>query len=197
MSDYQNTTDQLSDEIVCDGIINDTLTVYNDNRIEAIGAYALYNCKALEYADFPSVFRVDAYAFEYCTSLKYIGLSLAETIGSYAFAYDSSLEEVFMPVVTSIGRYAFRNCQKLSRVNIWNPVSIDTSAFLNCSTLKKFVIYSSEMCDLTGENVFSGTPIANGTGYIYVLDHLVEDYMNATNWSLYASQIRPLSEAEG
>ena len=41
---------------------------------------------------------------------------------------------------------------------------------------------------------FYNTPIANGTGYIYVADTLVDSYKTAENWSVYASQIKPLSE---
>jgi hypothetical protein len=43
-------------------------------------------------------------------------------------------------------------------------------------------------------NVFSSSAIANGTGFVYVPDNLVEKYKTATNWSTYASQIKPMSE---
>ena len=42
--------------------------------------------------------------------------------------------------------------------------------------------------------MFYNTAIENGTGYIYVPDSLVDSYKTATNWSTYASQIKPISE---
>ena len=49
-------------------------------------------------------------------------------------------------------------------------------------------------CTLSNANVFTGTPIASGTGFIYVPDEAVETYKTATNWNTYASQIKGLSE---
>ena len=50
------------------------------------------------------------------------------------------------------------------------------------------------MCVLTSKYALYNTPIAKGTGYIYVPDALVNDYKKATNWSVFANQIKPLSE---
>ena len=52
------------------------------------------------------------------------------------------------------------------------------------------------MCTLANTNAFTNTPIESGTGYIYVLDELVDSYKSATNWSTYAEQIKPISELE-
>ena len=41
------------------------------------------------------------------------------------------------------------------------------------------------------------TPIALGTGVIYVPDASLEAYKTATNWSQYSDRIHPLSEIEG
>ena len=50
------------------------------------------------------------------------------------------------------------------------------------------------MCVLADKDAFQGTLIASGNGYIYVPDELIEQYKTATNWSVYANQIKPLSE---
>ncbi len=47
---------------------------------------------------------------------------------------------------------------------------------------------------LSNSNAFANTPIAQGTGYIYVPDNLVASFKTATNWSTYASQIKGVSE---
>ena len=47
---------------------------------------------------------------------------------------------------------------------------------------------------MTNVNMFSGSTIESGTGYIYVPDTMVDEYKKSTNWSTYASQIKGLSE---
>ena len=47
---------------------------------------------------------------------------------------------------------------------------------------------------LSGWGWFGGTPIASGTGYIYVPSTLVETYKTATNWSTFANQFRALED---
>jgi hypothetical protein len=41
---------------------------------------------------------------------------------------------------------------------------------------------------------FDSTQISTEEGAIYVPDESVETYKSATNWSIYADQIKPLSE---
>ena len=55
---------------------------------------------------------------------------------------------------------------------------------------------TEKICTLSS-NVFANSSVASGTGFIYVPDDLVNSYKAHTNWSAYASQIKPLSELEG
>lgn len=73
-----------------------------------------------------------------------------------------------------------------------NNFSIAQQCFQS-SSLTKLVLYANEVCTVSN-TAFTYTPIASGTGYIYVPDNLVEDYKVAANWNTYASQIKPLSE---
>lgn len=43
-------------------------------------------------------------------------------------------------------------------------------------------------------NDLKGTTIEKATGYVYVPDDMVDTYKSATNWSIYASQIKGMSE---
>ena len=48
---------------------------------------------------------------------------------------------------------------------------------------------------MTSTNPFGGsTPLAKGTGYIYVPRALLNDYKTAENWSTYAAQIRAIED---
>ena len=82
---------------------------------------------------------------------------------------------------------------------------IGNKAFLGCSNLVAVILPYSRIEDdlyltspiLLGTDVFVDTPIANGTGFIYVRDALVDSYKTDENWSTWASQIKPLSEYTG
>lgn len=62
--------------------------------------------------------------------------------------------------------------------------------------LVAFILRRNMLCSLGNKNSFNNTPIASGTGFIYVPDNLVEQYKAATNWSTFANQIKPISELE-
>ena len=93
-------------------------------------------------------------------------------------------------------RNMFGYCSKLSRIDI---SSFKTTAntqymFRDCSSLTTVIINNPNVFNMSNTNMFTNTPIAWGTGYIYVPDDLVDTYKTTTNWSAYASQIKPLSE---
>ena len=50
------------------------------------------------------------------------------------------------------------------------------------------------MATLGGKGAFNMSPIASGTGYIYVPAALVDSYKAASNWSTYANQIRAIED---
>lgn len=74
-----------------------------------------------------------------------------------------------------------------------NITAIGNYAFLNCSKLKEVILRAITPPTL-GSEAFNGTPIASGTGTIYVPDASVEAYSTATNWSQYSSRIKGISE---
>ena len=115
------------------------------------------------------------------------------SIGGNAFYNYSGLESVNLPNVISIGETAFYNCNKLLILDFHKATTIGHRAFRNCSSLKTFILRSETVCT-SGVSAFQSTPIADGTGYIYVPDNLVNSYKSATNWSAYANQIKGVSE---
>jgi hypothetical protein len=60
--------------------------------------------------------------------------------------------------------------------------------------LETLIIRCAVLCPMTSSENLTNSKIANGNGYIYVPDDLVDDYKAATNWNAYANQIKPLSE---
>lgn len=194
MSEFVNTVDTLGDDAVCDGIIKRTLTEYADNYIESIGDYALYSCSALETVDFPNATSIGLFSFYGCSALKMVNLPVAETIGNYSFYNNRALETIYIPLATEIGKSAVYGCNALAAIDLPSAVTIDEKAFNKCSVLTAVILRSTSMCELSNTNAFTETPIATGSGYIYVPSALVETYAAGTNWSVYADQIRAIED---
>lgn len=98
---------------------------------------------------------------------------VVEKVRDYAFYGCSALKTADFSAVTSIGNYAFQVCSALTTVILRNTAKVAT---------------------LSNANAFASTPIASGTGYIYVPRSLVDSYKTATNWSTYASQFRAIED---
>lgn len=104
--------------------------------------------------------------------------------------------------LTQIPNGFFRNVNqnngqftRTTKINLNVGISeIGSASFRECGDLSSLVIYSESVPILSNSNAFMLTPIADGTGYIYVLDNLVDSYKNATNWSTYTDKIKPISE---
>nr|DAS56715.1 MAG TPA: leucine-rich repeat protein [Caudoviricetes sp.] len=115
-------------------------------------------------------------------------------VRKYAFYEKKSLTSINLPACTSIDASAFDDCTALTSISLPACTSIDSSAFYGCSALTIIKLTNpSKICTLSNSNAFKNTAIANKVGYIYVPDELIEQYKTATNWSVYASQIKPLS----
>lgn len=94
--------------------------------------------------------------------------------------------------------YMFYGCIALSKIDIsnfdGNKLISNSLMFGNCINLLIVIINRQDVFKMTNTNMFQNTPIASGTGYVYVPDNMVETYKTATNWSTYADQIKPISE---
>ena len=62
------------------------------------------------------------------------------------------------------------------------------------SAFTTLILRSETVATLPSTSAFSSTPIASGTGYIYVPRALVDSYKAASNWSTYANQFRALED---
>lgn len=103
----------------------------------------------------------------------------------------SKLSDVEFPnTITRINQTAFQ-ATGLTSVTIPSSVTrIDAQAFAQCTQLVE-VIMEPTTPPTFGGNVFIG---CNALTSIYVPDASVEAYKTASNWSTYASKIKPISE---
>lgn len=198
-----------------DALINKSIAEVFSN-VTRIKDYVFYKCTSLTTASFPNVTTVGENAFSECSNLKTINFPLLKTMGERCFQKCNALTDVTFPMVTKTSGYSLGYCTGLRTVNfpalpsIYSETfksstaletadflvatSIGNSAFLYCSNLTALILRSETMATLSNTNAFSNTPIAAGTGYIYVPSALVESYKAESTWSTYAAQFRALED---
>lgn len=129
-------------------------------------------------------------AFNGCTYLTAVSFPAATSIGQGAFQNCTTLVETNFPVVQTIETSAFHSCRQMTKLVLPVASSIAGSAFYGCIALETLILRKADgVCSL-GNNAFSGTPIDEGDGYIYVPSALVDSYK--TSWSAYAEKIRAI-----
>lgn len=171
------------------------------------GRYIFSKCVNLEefsFRDFTTSIGDTAYCgevFAGCTSLKKVRWSSScNYIPLKCFQGCTALTEVSnIDHVTRISSGAFDGCSSLTEFKLGESLThlsgsyYNNAVFNNCTSLDTVVSLPVTVPESTNATTFSGTPIASGTGYIYVPDESLEDYKAATNWSAYASQIVSIS----
>lgn len=194
MPEFVNTIDRVGDDVLTDSIILRNITEFNDNVITVVGDSAFYKCTALTSVDLPSVVSVGSDAFFGCSALVEAYLPVATKL-SRSFDGCSALTNVYIPSVTSIGGQCFRGCTSLTCVDLPAVNSFSDNVFYGATGLTALVIRRTvNVASLLISDALLNTPIASGTGYIYVPGTLLNTYKTATNWSIYADQFRKLED---
>lgn len=156
--------------------VNGSLTSYSNNDVEGIAAYAFYYCGQLTSVNLPNVKTIGRMAFSYSGITEYKNTSEAGvTLVAQAFANNANLQKIDLLNAKSIGAQQFIRDASLTTVIIRNTMTVPALAYSSSSS-------------------FYQTPIADGTGYIYVPASMVEAYKAATNWSAHADQIRAIED---
>lgn len=136
--------------------------------IETIGAYAFYNCTALEEVVLPTVItegvtkylsNIETGAFYNCTNLKTINMGSGKNnapvsyVGAYAFYNCSSLRAVDLSTVTWIRNGAFIGCSNITKVELPLLRMSGAGVFQNCDKLTE-VVFSEKT--VIGKQMFEG-----------------------------------------
>lgn len=199
-----------------DALISSMVSEYSNDRVTALRSYAFYKNTALSSITLPSVTSIGSYAFDGCiklTNVRFpavtevkgdafnrcfglisVSLPLANLSGTYAFANCTKLTDADISSVDQIPSHTFSGCQSLKKIVLPSVVSIAAAAFNNAKSLEAVILPLTQMATLGAASAFTGTPVANGTGYIYVPQSLIEDYKVATNWVTYANQFRAIED---
>lgn len=115
-------------------------------------------------------------------------------VGRYGLANCTKLTSVVLPAVQLIDANAILGCSALTQADFSNLQQIRHSAFYSNKKLVTLIIRTQAVAKLDATSAFRDTPIASGTGYVYVPSTLVDSYKAATNWATYANQIRAIED---
>jgi hypothetical protein len=121
-------------------------------------------------------------------------------VDGHLYIDDKLLIEANVTTANIIQTNAFFNLKDCKKVVLGDSVTTIQSKAFNKSGLETLILKGDAVKTLTNSNALLGTPIANGTGTIYIqpltVDEatLVAEYKAATNWSTYADLIKPLSD---
>ena len=136
---------------------NSIKSVFIENGVTSIGAWALNLCVMLESITLPdSVTYIGNNAFRFCRSLTSITLpDSVNSIGTGVFSCCGSLKIITIPnSITQIGAGAFWSCKSLTSITFPDSVTrIRYDTFSHCSSLKKIIIPDS--ITYIGRNAFS------------------------------------------
>lgn len=165
----------------------------NAPLLKSTGIYAFHKT-AITVANFPEMPTVNQSAFAYCSKLISADLPSATVIKTQAFQNCTALVSINFPMVTELNANVLEGCTALTTADFPNVNKVYGSAFLSSSSLTAVILRKNAVSSLVHTSAFNGTPIASGTGYIYVPAALLDQYKAATNWSTYAAQFRALED---
>lgn len=172
---------------------------YTDSRLVSFADGEFKGKTSLERVDCINATTVGKETFYGCTALEIFNTRDC-SIGESAFEGCSSLKKV--PLITALSTKTFAGCTSLEVVRLGAAVSsIGTGAFVNCAKLKALCLLNpTSVAQVVVPDttyfavVFGGTPIADGTGYVYVPSKMLSKYQSDAIWSQYSSQLRVLED---
>ena len=187
-----------ADNTVIDALIERTLSgAYSNDRITTIGNYAF--CRTnITSLDCPNVTSMNQGACFYCENLETINLPKLKYIGDSAFLRCTNLRNAVFPELEGGVINAFGYDGELVNADLSKASGLYSGAFRDCPKLVTVILRKVDgICNLSSTDIFKNTPIESGTGYVYVPAALVDSYKAATNWTVYADQIRAIEDYPG
>ncbi|MBQ2703195.1 MAG: leucine-rich repeat protein [Alistipes sp.] len=177
----------------------------SDNATNAVSSGAFYGCTGLTSITFPANLQeIKGGAFINTENLAItINIPSLRTLGHNVFKSSGILAVENLGTITTVGisgttnwggEGLFYKCPNLRYVKLPSTTeSIAAYTFYSCTVLDTLICEATTPPTL-GNSALSNTPIASGTGYIYVPDAAVDAYKEATNWSQFSDVIKPISE---
>ena len=164
-------------------------------KLQVIQYSAFTGCRDLQSISLPEVTHVGPYAFAYCSSLTYIHLPKCKQLDFDAFASCYKISGAYLPECIRLSTYAFGNCSNLRwivlrDIKYFEDWGYGAAIFSSCAKLISVYLLGSCPIPLGGDygqigdgrgTTFYSTPIAAGSGKIYVRESLLSDWIAMTS----------------
>ena len=138
----------------------------------------------------PLITSIPQTCFSSSQNLEYANLENIEEVQTSAFYNCTKLRTAKLDAIKNIGTYAFMGCTELEYVLLGEDIeSIGGEAFLSADNMQYAIVKAT-----TPPTLGTNGSMGYGNSPIYVPDASVDAYKSATNWSVIASRICPLSE---
>lgn len=170
-----------------------SLTTVNCPKVKTMGTQVFKGCSKLTSVECPDVTSIGSSAFD-GTNIERAHFPKLEKVPGDMCSYCTNLKSVEIPSATNIDGYAFQGCTLLSFINLPLVKQIGTQSFYDCKALTTVVLPGDTVVTLVNSMAFTGTPIAAGTGYVYIPAALLDSYKAAKGWTTYAAQLRALED---
>lgn len=168
---------------------------YESDKITKIRDYALYYDEKLTSINLPNLLKLGT---SMLNGAKVTSANFENATGSAVGVFKdcTRLLTVNIPKVTEIGSSCFASCTKITKIDLPSVTSISSNGpFSYCKALVTLILRSTKIVSLSSSSyVFNDTPIASGTGYIYVPKSLIESYKAHENWKTFADQFRAIED---
>ena len=189
-------------------MLANTLTEYSNDELTSLPAYAFRGCASLVSVSFPECTIIGQSAFQITgnvgkDNLANVNMPKLKEVGATGFYGCAKITELTFPHLKYINATAFSGCSGLTKFDcgLNNTDTISTyfsqASFKDCTSLVALILRkTNQIYTLQNANALTNTPIANGTGFIYVPQTLLETYKSAPYWSTYADQIVAIEGSE-
>lgn len=154
-----------------------------------LGAAAFESCGFLSIAEAPKCSILRSSAFGHCPELYKASFPNCLSLGAYCFEICLTLTEISIPKCEYIGVLAFDACSNLSTITLEKCQTIAGGAFSRCVNLVSVYLLNSIMCSLLSSTAFKSTPIASGSGKVYIPLSLYNSYYNDSVWSWFRNAL--------
>lgn len=178
----------------CSALVNVSLP-----NLTTSGGNDFRNCTSLETINLPNYVECESFTsglFTGCTALKNINVPKLTDVSQSMFDDCTSLEKLVLPSVTYLSNACFERCYNLTCIDFYQKVELSAKFPITDCGLKHLIFRNETMSvdSNMSSSTFYGTPIADGTGYIYVPRSLVDSYKTHNKWSPYANQFRAIED---
>lgn len=193
---------ESSGENTLELVLTNSLKEFYSEKVDRLESYTFYGNSGLEKVNLPNCDRIGGNCFYYNQALKEVYFdNLTKISGNmtsaYCFSNCINLTTVYMPkLIQADANATFQSCSKLSRIELPSLEVLNKYFFRDCSSLDTFILSGNTVVSMTAAaaDVFTNTPIIQGTGYVYVPSALLDQYKTATNWVAIVDQIRAIED---